>query len=321
MAFRLTFLGTSAGIPTKNRYVSGLAIELMLGRHRESHHCPWVLVDCGDGIQYQLLKTPLKLSKLVAICITHLHGDHCYGLAALLATLSMQNRREPLTIIAPRPLAKLLDCYSLVSGLYFDYPIDFLAIEDYIGGDQAVTLALNDKHTLDIDITALSHRIDSYAFGFNQQWREKRLDTEQLADLGVQAYQFRQYKADPKYCKCTTTQSRLVVAGDNDKPELLAQATTGAIALVHEATYTQAVLDGIRAKGIDPKHSSAKQVATFAQTQQLPTLILTHFSGRYAPFDDVNHKKLNMGHIKAEAMAYYQGRLILAKDLMTLTLA
>jgi len=73
----LYFLGTSSGVPTKERNVSGIAVTLPEPKS-------WVLVDCGEGTQHQILNSPLSLPSLKAICITHVHGDHCYGLPGLL---------------------------------------------------------------------------------------------------------------------------------------------------------------------------------------------------------------------------------------------
>ncbi len=313
MAFRLTFLGTSAGMPTKTRFVSGLGVECLDNSARK--YAPWLLIDCGEGIQYQLLKTPLKLNKLMAICITHLHGDHCFGVAGLLATMAMQGRREPLTLIAPQALSKLLDTYSLVCELYFDFPINFIAIEDCLA--TGVSLEIAQNHQLHIDFTALAHRIASYAFTLTQCLTTKRLALDKLRALNIDKDDYHHYKAQAEFWVNTATNCRLVVAGDNSQPELLASAVADAHALVHECTYTQAVLDKLLANGRDdPKHTTAKQIACFARQAGLPLLALTHFSPRYAPFDNPNEKQPNMGHIRAEIARYYSGQVVLAKDLL-----
>ena len=93
-AMNLKFLGTSAGVPTKNRNVSGVAL-------RESKGKGWYLIDCGEGTQHQVLHTKLSFHSLKAIFITHVHGDHCYGLPGILASAGMGGRKAPLTIVAP----------------------------------------------------------------------------------------------------------------------------------------------------------------------------------------------------------------------------
>lgn len=91
---RLTFLGTSSGVPTKQRGVSSIAVHY----NKEQ----WLLVDCGDGTLRQLLLAQAKLAKLQMILITHLHGDHVFGLAALLSAMNLQHRQTPLTIWRPK---------------------------------------------------------------------------------------------------------------------------------------------------------------------------------------------------------------------------
>ncbi|WP_444997439.1 MBL fold metallo-hydrolase [Aliikangiella sp. IMCC44359] len=101
----LIFLGTSSGVPTKNRNVSGLAIKMQKNKH-------WYLVDCGEATQHQILHTKLSIKYLEAIFITHVHGDHCYGLPGLLASMSMAGKTEMLTIVAPKNIEKMILCIS-----------------------------------------------------------------------------------------------------------------------------------------------------------------------------------------------------------------
>lgn len=273
----------------------------------------WLLIDCGEATQHQLWRTSLKLGNLKAILITHLHGDHCFGLPPLLASLSMQKRTQPLTIIAPQALIKILDTYSLVSELHFSYPIDFVVIETM--DRYCLTLG---KATLDIKAVALSHRIASYGFVLTATTYSSKADSQRLAHLEKDLWHSA-IKSDPSLLVQTKQQQKIVVAGDNDTPSLLSDAVQGADALVHECTYTQSILDKNLAKGIDFMHTSADSIGRFAGKMALPCLILTHFSARFATFDNPNSRTPNMGHIRTEVQKYYQGRLVLAHDLMQIT--
>lgn len=113
----------------------------------------------------------------------------------------------------------------------------------------------------------------------------------------------------------------VILAGDNDSPELLTPWLDKADALVHEATYGCAMKQKIVARhqagsGFDPMHASVQEVATVAKRCALPTLILTHFSARYDVIDDPTSQSTNMGHLRQEAEHCYDGKLILAKDFL-----
>ena len=119
----LTFLGTSAGVPTKKRNVTALAIECLnpfgsTGNSPSKKNKPWVLVDCGEATQHQLLETNISSHQLAVICITHVHGDHCYGLPGLLASMAMSGRKESLTIIAPQAIKQFIEAVKATTELY-----------------------------------------------------------------------------------------------------------------------------------------------------------------------------------------------------------
>ncbi|WP_352338083.1 ribonuclease Z [Psychrobacter sp. 16-MNA-CIBAN-0192] len=332
---QLTFLGTSAGVPTKQRNVTALAVECLnpyiAGGTQQQKSRPWLLVDCGEGTQQQLLHTKLSLHQLTAICITHVHGDHCYGLPGLLASAAMSGRRHELTIIAPKAIAKLLESVKITTELHFPFAINFMAIEDVLmEQDGTITIALDKQQQLDIAITPLSHRVPSHAFTVTQTISQRTLDTSKLIADGIPASALwgklqqgqdvdteeGQHVRCADYVHDNQLLTKIIVAGDNDNPGLLAQAVVGADALVHEATYTSDVLARIQAKNpeFDPMHSSAQMVGRFAQDNGIKNLILTHFSARYQSFDNPQSATPNMGHIRQDAQSTYQGNLWLAAD-------
>ena len=336
---QLTFLGTSAGVPTKQRNVTALAVEclnpyLSSGTQQPKSR-PWLLIDCGEGTQQQLLHTNLSLHQLTAICITHVHGDHCYGLPGLLASAAMSGRRHELTIIAPKAIAQLLEAVKITTELYFPFAINFMAIEDILmEQDGKVTIALDKQQQIDIAITLLSHRVPSHAFTITQTISRRSLNTAKLIADGIPASALwgklqQGYDVDTedgRHLRCANyvhdnqLLTKILVAGDNDNPDLLSQAVAGADLLVHEATYTSDVLARIKAKNpdlntnFDPMHSSAQQVGQFIQNIGLKNVILTHFSARYQSFDDPKSSTPNMGHIRQDVEKVYQGNLWLAAD-------
>ena len=307
---RITFLGTSAGTPTKARNVSALALQ---------HGGPkaWYLVDCGEGTQHQLLYTRHSLLQLRAIFITHVHGDHTFGLPGVLASASMSGRTTPLPVIAPLGVKAFVDAALGNTDSALSFPVLFLDSEQpgFQWQDDA----------LQVTTAPLSHRVPCHAFVFTERKLERQLDRNKLAADGVAAGPIwgdlqrgmdvtlpdgRQLRAGD-YTTIDRKPRRIIVAGDNDAPELLADACQGAQLLVHEATYTQAVADRV---GPLPQHSSAAQVARFAQQVQLPHLALTHFSARYQSNPALQP---HISELEDEARLHYQGNLVMAKDLDT----
>ena len=298
-----TFLGTSSGVPTLTRNVSALAIRI-------SKNKDWILVDAGEGTQHRIQQAKLSLQNLVAICITHVHGNHCYGLVGLLASAGMNARTATLTIIAPKEIQQWIEVTAQLTDLHLPYPLNFINVNK-----AAQILQITDE--LSIQAHPLSHRVPSFAFSIIAQYTQKKLDTQTLIQLGVpkgkvwgdlqQGLDVQLNEQTLKAADFIQTQTQCVhaiVGGDNDSPELLAQACQDAQLLIHESTYTQAILDKV---GSGPMHSSAKMVAEFAQKHNLGNLILTHFSPRHQ--DQIGQKA-----IADEVLQYYQGNFYLADD-------
>ena len=122
MMLKLTFLGTSSGVPTRQRNVSGLAVQTVLG-------ADWFLVDCGEGTQHRLQRTRLSLHDMAAVCITHVHGDHCYGLPGLLASAGMGKRTKPLKLVAPLPVWQWFEATRRLTDLHLPYEVEHVDIE------------------------------------------------------------------------------------------------------------------------------------------------------------------------------------------------
>lgn len=301
---KITFLGTSSGMPTVQRNVTAAALAPAQGKR-------WYLIDCGEATQHQLLRTSLSMLHLRAIFITHVHGDHCYGLPGLLASAATVGRTEPLDIIAPTGIREFIEAVCRHTLLALPYPLRFHGtehLETFTAEDFAVSSV------------KMSHRVPSYAYIFDEHPSPGRLNASKLQASGLprgslwgQLQRGEDVQLDDGRLLCAqdylipVRSRRIIIGGDNDTPGLLEEAAASADLLIHEATYTAAV-----AKEVEPgpQHSSAASVATFAQRMQIPTLILTHFSKRYHQSTHVN-----LAELEQEANAHYKGNLFLANDL------
>ena len=303
----IIFLGTSAGTPTKSRNVSAVAV-------KKANSKLWHLIDCGEGTQHQILHTKLSLNTLESIFITHVHGDHCYGLPGLLASASLAGRTTPLTIIAPAPIQEFVENTQKISKSSLAYKINFIHVEEskeYTGGEN-----------FNVEFIELSHCIPSYAYVFCEKKIQGKLDIAKLQEEGIEAgprwgeiYKgINQTLTDGRkitasdYILADRKPRRIIVAGDNDTPNLLTDAASSATVLIHEATYTEDVAVKV---GSAPQHSTAKVVAQFAEEVSIKNLILTHFSPRYCKN---SNSSPSITDIADEATKYYRGNLFLADD-------
>ncbi|WP_295176169.1 ribonuclease Z [Variovorax sp. SCN 67-20] len=300
---KLTFLGTSSGTPTRHRNVSGLAVQTVLG-------ADWVLIDCGEGTQHRVLQTPLSLNDLAAVCITHVHGDHCYGLPGLLASAGMNKRTKPLKLIAPLPVWQWFEATRALTDLHLPYEVEHVNLD----GPSLVY----EVPGVCIESHALLHRVPSHAYRVQVETRRVRLKADALRAIGLPpgpAWRALQTGEDvpfngdvlrsADYTDAQVEAVAAVMGGDNAEPALLRDACKSAQLLVHEATFTQDALDKV---GPGPMHSSARLLAEFAQAVEVPNLILTHFSARH-------QNEEGMAALMAETQACYSGHAFLANDL------
>lgn len=305
----IIFLGTSAGTPSKTRNVSALAINRVNAKK-------WCLVDCGEGTQHQLLHTKLSLTQLQAIFITHIHGDHCYGLPGLLASAAMQGRTEPLWIVGPTKIKTFIELMQTAVHLNLNYDINYKCIDD-------PTTTLDDLAIeFDVEVTELSHRVPCFAYSFSENRRSNKLDVDKLTQdkitrgkfwgelqqgLDVQLDDGRLICAQD-YLLPLKNPRKIIICGDNDTPSLLKEAVKTANVLVHEATYTEDIAIKV---GVGPQHSYAKLIAQFANDVGMDNLVLTHFSPRYQ--NTVNSSPAIVD-IENEARSVYHNNLFLAND-------
>ena len=309
---RITFLGTSSGLPTKERNVSGIAL-------RFDQSSDWMLFDCGEATQHQLLYTSYSLPKLSHIFITHLHGDHCFGLFGLLATRSLNNAQEPITIIGPVGIKKLLESVFKITQTHLRFEIDINEIDF-----QNTKFEIPQAH---IEAIPLEHSIPSYAFIIQENEKPGKFKVELAKEKGIPSGPiYGKLKRGEKvmlpngeilngndFIGEPITGRKIIIAGDNKTPDLLLPYLKNCNLLIHEANYTEKVKALVKD---DFFHSTARDVAIVAQKSGIPNLILTHFSARFS-LEYSRARKYSIDDVLQEALAEYSGNCFLAKDLET----
>lgn len=286
----LLFLGTGAGIPSKSRNVSSLALKLL-----QELNQVW-LFDCGEATQHQILETSLKPRKIRRIFITHLHGDHIFGLPGLLSSRSFQTGEEetPLTIYGPPGIRDYIQMSLKLSKSNLLYPLEIIELDPQ-GGE----LLLDKKWK--VTYLPLKHGILSFGYRVEEPDSPGELLVEKL-----QAYNipngpiFGQLKRgeevvleDGTQLKGTdfigpTKKGRIVtILGDTRPNPNIQTLAHNADAFVHEGTH-----DSNEAKMANKYfHSTVAQAAQAAKQANVGRLFVNHISARYLSRDVQNMQK------------------------------
>ncbi|PBB84009.1 MULTISPECIES: ribonuclease Z [unclassified Mesorhizobium] len=275
--FKLTFLGTSASVPSAERNHPALLVEA--GGQR-------ILVDCGEGTQRQLLRSDAGFRRLHRLLLTHAHFDHILGIPGLLSTLRLRQSGEELLAVHGGP--DTLDVVvRMLAGLWGEgrAPIP-LKLEPLTPG------RFFDADEFMIDCFQVRHRdTDSYGFVLETPPR-RHLRAEHLASLGVPDGPIRKELVEGRSITLAGGRTvapedvlgpleagkKLVIIGDTESTDGLAEHVRDADLLVIEATF----LEQDAAMARDYGHLTAAQAASLAATSNVKQLVLTHISGRYA---------------------------------------
>ncbi|MCT3458923.1 MBL fold metallo-hydrolase, partial [Limosilactobacillus fermentum] len=168
---QIEFLGTGAGSPSKQRNVSSLALRLL-----EERNAIW-LFDCGEATQHQILHTTIRPRKVEKIFITHLHGDHIFGLPGFLSSRSFQGGDEPLTIYGPKGIKDFVQTALKVSESRLSYPLKFVELT----GDGEV---FKDQ-TFTVTARRLDHKIASFGYRVEEAAHPGELMVEKVRQAGI----------------------------------------------------------------------------------------------------------------------------------------
>lgn len=276
---KLTFLGTGAGMPSKERNVSAIALSLL-----QESNSVW-LFDCGEGTQHQILHTSIKPRKVNKIFITHLHGDHIFGLPGFLSSRSFQDG-DKLTIYGPKGIKQYVEASLAISETHLSYP---LHIVELFEGKILETKQFN------VYCKKLDHGIPSYGFRIEEKDRPGKLQVDKLKALGIspgpiykEIIESETYTLpngtiiERKQVLGPTRPGRIVsILGDTIAHEQYHTFIKNSDVLVHEATFSKDHEDLAKKY----HHSTTKQAAQLAKLGTVKKLILTHISSRYQEQD------------------------------------
>jgi len=274
------FLGTGAGMPAKARNVSSIALQLL-----EERKSVW-LFDCGEATQHQILHTSVKPGKIEKIFITHLHGDHIFGLPGLLSSRSFQDGKNMLTLYGPKGIEEYVMTSLKISGTHLKYELEIVEVEEGIVFEDAGFV---------VEARKLEHGIECFGYRIMEKDRPGELQVEALMNLGIKPGPlFKRIKngetvqlengtvingadfvGEPKKGKVIT------ILGDTRTCENSYKLAENCDYLVHEATFA----GNSEELAYEYFHSTTTQAAKTALAANAQNLILTHISSRYMAED------------------------------------
>ena len=273
--FKVHILGCGSALPTPRHYASAQVVEVR-GK--------LFLVDCGEGTQVQLRRSRIRFTKISAVFISHLHGDHCFGLIGMLSTFGLLGRTARLAIYAPPELEQVLNLQMRLFCHDFDYEVDFHPV------DTTRHSVVYEDHSLTVETIPLQHRMPCCGYLFREKPSLPHIRRDMIDFYQIPVSQINNIKAGADW----TTQegevvanSRLVTSADPPRSyaycsdtryiPTLHELVRGVSTLYHESTYGEDNI--LRAEKY--YHSTAHQAALVARDAGVGQLLLGHYSSRY----------------------------------------
>jgi ribonuclease Z len=289
VSFEVTILGSGAAIPTSRRNPTS---QFIVCNER------YLLIDCGEGTQMQIRKFGVRFQRIQHILISHLHGDHFFGLVGLISSMHLLGRDKGLTIYGPEGLETIIRTQLEYGDAKLDFEIKFVVLN---GKDSGLIF---EDNLIEIHTFPLKHRIPTNGFVIREKEKERKLLSHKISGSGLQFehmhrlkkgediltddgrfYKNKDYTSDPppsrSYAYCSDTAYAEKIVPFIQEVDLL----------YHEATFCEKDIERARAT----YHSTARQAAEIAKKAKVKRLIMGHLSARY---DEV-------GTHASEAMAVF----------------
>ncbi|UCG27905.1 MAG: ribonuclease Z [Bacteroidales bacterium] len=279
VTFSFTILGSSSALPTSQRFPSA---------HLLNVNERFFLVDCGEGTQMQLRKYKLKIGKINHIFISHLHGDHTFGLFGLISTLGLLDKSSDLNIYAPPPLEQIVHDHLDAFDIHIPYRLVFRDL------DCSKSEMIYEDKNLRVETIPLQHRIPTCGFLFHEKPGLRNIKKEAIEEFNIPVREIHRIKEGFDF----TTESGEIIPNEQltrepQKPRSMAYCTdtlytenvitkiAGVDLLYHEATYMQDMADQAK----ESFHTTSQQAAMLAKKSGVGKLVLGHFSARYKNLD------------------------------------
>ena len=287
----ITFLGTSSGVPTLTRNVSSLALKL-------SQKAEVWLFDCGEGTQHQLIKSTIKSSQIRKIFITHMHGDHIYGLPGLLATLGLSGNSKGIDIYGPSNLKNFISSALKNSYCKISFPLKFFEVEN---SAQTNTNLFEDE-LMEVKCASLKHRLPAFGYRVNEKDKPGQFNLEKAKKLNIpegpiygRLHSGQRVKLEDgrilngsDFCGEPRKGESFVYCTDTIFSKRAVELSKNVDLLVHESTFS----DKDEEMAFEKLHSTTTMAAKTALLSNAKKLVLTHLSPRYTPKSSVKPRDL-----------------------------
>lgn len=273
----VTILGNNSAVPAFNRHPTSQVV---------TQDGINYLVDCGEGTQIQMIKYKIRRGKISHIFISHLHGDHYFGLVGLLNTFGLLSHKQELHVYGPEALQQIIEMQLNVAETHLPYPLHFHAVTEN------ATLVDNDK--IRIKCFRTNHRIQCFGFSFEEKMAKRKIivDRARKYDIPITFYSSLQNGLDYITPRGETIRNDEVTAApekgksyafcaDTKYDESIIEHIYGFDAIYHETTY----LDGMQEQAFVRFHSTTRQAATIAQKAMVKKLLIGHFSSKYSTLE------------------------------------
>ena len=276
--FAVTILGNNSAVPAFNRHPTSQVVTFDGTNY---------LVDCGEGTQIQMINYKIRRGKITHIFISHLHGDHYFGLIGLINSFGLLNHTQNLHVFGPAPLNEIIELQLKVSDTRLPYKLHLHTIEN------EGTLLETEK--LRVDCFRTNHRIECYGFRFNEKRALRRLNAEKAKEMDIPFSFYDRLKAGEDYITkdgLLIKNEEVTLPGEKGKSyafcadtkydEAMIPHIEGADMIYHETTY----LDNLRERADIRFHSTTKQAALIAKKAGVRKLLIGHFSSKYDVLDE-----------------------------------